>query len=49
MNDVLFLPGDRPRLVSASDDMTVAVSRCDACEDPDAVVQDAERWLDSSN
>jgi WD40 repeat protein len=49
VNDVLFLPGDRSRLVSASDDTTVAVSRCDACKDPDAVVQDAERWLDGSN
>ncbi|MGH3778267.1 MAG: hypothetical protein ACRDRR_21430 [Pseudonocardiaceae bacterium] len=49
VNDVLFLPGDRPRLVSASDDTTVAVSRCDACEDPDSAVQDAKRWLDGLN
>ncbi|HEY6422603.1 MAG TPA: WD40 repeat domain-containing protein [Pseudonocardiaceae bacterium] len=41
VNDVLFLPGDRSRLVSASDDSTVAVFRCDACADPDAVVRDA--------
>ncbi len=49
VNDVLFLPGSRSRLVSASDDSTVAVSRCDACEDPDAVVRDAERWVKDSN
>ncbi|MGH3973498.1 MAG: WD40 repeat domain-containing protein, partial [Pseudonocardiaceae bacterium] len=49
VNDVLFLPGDRSRLISASDDLSVAVSRCDACEDPDAVVRDAERWLGGSN
>ncbi len=43
VNDVLFLPGDRSRLFSASDDSTVAVFRCDACADPDAVVQNAAR------
>ncbi|MGH3752901.1 MAG: hypothetical protein ACRDRP_09425 [Pseudonocardiaceae bacterium] len=48
VNDVLFLPGGRSRLVSASDDSTVAVFRCDACEDPDAVVRDAQRWVDDS-
>ncbi len=43
VNDVLFLPGGRSRLVSASDDSTVAVFRCDACEDPDAVIRNADR------
>jgi WD40 repeat protein len=36
VNAVLFLPGDRPRLLSASDDTTVALSPpCEACQDPD--------------
>ncbi|MGH3825469.1 MAG: PQQ-binding-like beta-propeller repeat protein [Pseudonocardiaceae bacterium] len=39
VNDVLFLPGDRSQLVSASDDSTVALFGCDACKDPDAVVR----------
>ncbi len=43
VNDVLFLPGGQSRLVSASDDSSVAVFRCEACDDPDAVVQDALR------
>ncbi len=43
VNDVLFLPGRPSRLVSASDDSTVAVFSCDACEDPDAVIRDADR------
>ncbi|MGH3694706.1 MAG: hypothetical protein ACRDRX_12105 [Pseudonocardiaceae bacterium] len=43
VNDVLFLPGDRSRLVSASDDSTVAVFQCDACADPGAVVRNAAR------
>jgi len=34
VNDVLFLSGGQSRLVSASDDSTVAVFKCDACEDP---------------
>lgn len=45
VNDVLFLPGGQSRLVSASDDSTVAVFSCAACEDPDAVIQDAKRRL----
>jgi WD40 repeat protein len=43
VNDVLFLPGSRSRLVSASNDSTVAVFSCQACDDPDAVIRDAER------
>jgi WD40 repeat protein len=36
VNDVLFLSGDQPRLLSASDDSTVALSLpCEACQDPD--------------
>jgi YD repeat-containing protein len=48
VNDVLFLPGDQSRLVSASDDSTVTVSTCQACDNPDAVVKDAQRWVDSN-
>lgn len=35
VNDVVFMPGNRPSLLSASDDTTVALSPCDACQDPD--------------
>ncbi|MGH3708259.1 MAG: WD40 repeat domain-containing protein [Pseudonocardiaceae bacterium] len=48
VNDVLFLPGGRSRLVSASDDSTVAVFECRACEYPDTVVRDAESWVGNS-
>ena len=51
VNDVLFLPGGQSRLVSASDDSTVAVSTCEACVDPnapDAVIRRAEQWVDSN-
>jgi hypothetical protein len=46
---VLFLPGSRSRLASASNDSTVAMFNCQECDDPDAVIRDAERWVDSSN
>jgi WD40 repeat protein len=49
VNDVLFWPGDRSRLISASDDTTVAVFSCDACKDPDAVIRNADRWMRNSN
>jgi WD40 repeat protein len=49
VHDVLFLPGSRSRLASASNDSTVAMFNCQACDDPDAVIRDAERWVDSSN
>jgi WD40 repeat protein len=48
VTDVLFLPGGQSRLVSASDDSTVAVFRCEACDDPDAVIRNAERWVGSN-
>ena len=49
VNAVLFLPGSPSHLVSASDDATVAVSTCPACDDPDAVIRDAQRWVDGSH
>ena len=49
VNDVLFLPGGRSRLVSASNDWTIAVFGCEACADPDAVIRDADRWVGGSN
>lgn len=49
VNDVLFLPGSRSRLASASNDSTVAMFNCQACDDPDAVIRDAERRVDNSN
>ncbi|MGH3771336.1 MAG: hypothetical protein ACRDRW_08070 [Pseudonocardiaceae bacterium] len=49
VNDVLFLPGGQSRLASASDDSTVAVFSCEACDDRDAVIRDAERWAGSVN
>jgi WD40 repeat protein len=45
VNDVLFAPGDRYRLVTASDDRTVAASDCSACDDPDAEIHAAEASL----
>jgi len=48
VNSVAFLPGDASRLVSASDDTTVAQFGCPACTDPDRVIQDAVRSVDMS-
>jgi WD40 repeat protein len=44
VNNVIFLPGDRSRLISASDDTTVAQFNCPACSDPDRVIQEAVEW-----
>jgi WD40 repeat protein len=44
VNNVIFLPGDRSRLISASDDTTVAQVSCSACTDPDRVIQEAIEW-----
>jgi hypothetical protein len=44
VNNVTFLPGDRSRLISASDDTTVAQFSCFACTDPDSVIQAAVEW-----
>ena len=44
VNNVRFLPGDRSRLISASDDTTVAQFSCPACADPDRVIQEAMEW-----
>jgi WD40 repeat protein len=45
VNNVRFLPGDRSRLISASDDTTVAQFSCRACADPDRVIQEALEWV----
>jgi WD40 repeat protein len=44
VNNVIFLPGDRSRLISASDDTTVAQFSCAACTDPDRMIQEATKW-----
>jgi WD40 repeat protein len=44
VNNVIFLSGDRARLISASDDTTVAQFSCPACTDPDRVIQEAVEW-----
>jgi WD40 repeat protein len=44
VNNVRFLPGDRSRLISASDDTTVAQFSCRACTDPDTVIREAREW-----
>ncbi len=44
VNNVIFLPGDRSRLVSASDDTTVAQFSCPACTDPDREIREAVEW-----
>jgi WD40 repeat protein len=44
VNSVIFLPGDRSRLISASDDTTVAQFSCPACTDPDRVIREAVEW-----
>jgi WD40 repeat protein len=48
VNNVLFLPGDRSRLISASDDTTVAQFRCPACTDPDRVIREAVKWVETN-
>ncbi|MGH3771932.1 MAG: PQQ-binding-like beta-propeller repeat protein [Pseudonocardiaceae bacterium] len=45
VNKVVFLPGSNPRLISASDDTTVAEFTCPACTDQDKVIQQAEDYL----
>lgn len=44
VNNVKFLPGDGSRLISASDDTTVAQFGCPACADPDRVIREAVEW-----
>jgi WD40 repeat protein len=44
VNNVIFLPGDRSRLISASDDVTFAQFSCPACTDPDHVIREAVEW-----
>ncbi|MGQ0716811.1 MAG: WD40 repeat domain-containing protein [Pseudonocardiales bacterium] len=41
INNVVFLPGDHSRLISASDDTTVAQFTCLACTDPDRAIREA--------
>jgi WD40 repeat protein len=48
VNDVAFMPGDDGRIVSVSDDTTVARSSCAACTNPDAVIDDARQWVDAN-
>lgn len=45
VNDVLFAPGNRYRLITASDDRTVAEWGCRACDDPEAAIRAAEETL----
>lgn len=49
VNAVLFRPGGQSQLVSASDDSTVVVSTCPACDNPDDVIRDAERSVGGSH
>lgn len=49
VNDVVFLPGDGSRLISASDDTTVAQFSCRACADPDSVIRKAEEWVETDS
>jgi len=44
VNKVIFLPDDRSRLISGSDDTTVAQFNCPACTDPDRVIREAAEW-----
>jgi WD40 repeat protein len=48
VNSVVFLPGDRSGLISASDDDTVARFSCRACADPDRVILEALEWAKSN-
>lgn len=45
VTSVKFLPGDRSRLISASDDTTVAQFGCPACSDPHRVIREAQDWV----
>ena len=47
VNDLQFISDDGYRLVSASDDTTVAESLCPACRNPNKVIQRAIRYVDS--
>ena len=49
VNNVVFLPGDRSRLISASDDTTVAQFRCPACTDRDRVIREAVEWAGTNS
>lgn len=42
VNNVVFLPGDSSRLISASDDTTVAQFNCLACTDSDRAIREAQ-------
>jgi WD40 repeat protein len=44
VRNVLFSPKDQSRLISSSDDTTVAQFHCPACSDPDAVIREAVEW-----
>jgi WD40 repeat protein len=44
VRNVLFFPKDQSRLISSSDDTTVAQFCCPACSDPDAVIREAVEW-----
>jgi WD40 repeat protein len=44
VNSVVFTPGDRSHLISASDDMTVAQFSCTSCIDQDGVIREAVQW-----
>jgi WD40 repeat protein len=44
VRNVLFFPKDQTRLISSSDDTTVAQFRCPACSDPDTVIREAVEW-----
>jgi WD40 repeat protein len=48
VNSVVFLPGDRSGLISASDDTTVARFSCPACTDSDRVIREALEWAKSN-
>jgi WD40 repeat protein len=49
VDNVVFLPGDGSRLISASGDTTVAQFGCPACADPDAVIREAEEWVKANS
>jgi WD40 repeat protein len=44
VRNVLFFPKDQSRLISSSDDTTVAQFHCPACIDPDTVIREAVEW-----
>jgi WD40 repeat protein len=48
VNSVSFLLGERSRLISASDDTTVAQFGCSACTDPDGAIREALEWAATS-